>query len=126
MSHVGVALASPPLCRRYFLCRLKPLSKAITRCDVEVAEAAWRPVQDVLASSSPMFIKAGVRMVTNQPIFADLAEYADTVVPTSGLSGQEEVARLGNKHIAVGAMSSFLDKRRRYKLFYPAAALPAK
>jgi hypothetical protein len=108
---------------RYFLCLCKPLSEDITTCAVEVEDAAWLPCDDIIASS-PLFIKCGLRLALQQPMFESQGEYESVVAHERGLTAVEEVARLGNRHISAGKMHSFLDRKRSYTLFYPAAALP--
>jgi hypothetical protein len=110
----------------YFLCRLTPVSSAITACAVEIAEAAWRPVDTVL-TTAPLLLKLGLRLATKRPMFSS-EEFEEATGGTGLCANQrsppEVLDSLGSNHITSAGMVSFLDKSRKYTIFFPAGGLP--
>jgi hypothetical protein len=106
------------VCRRYFLCKLSPLSFDVKRCEVELDDAAWLPVNDVLRDGIA-FVRYGLRLALGHTIVDTAAEYEQLIDTRSSATGA-----VTDKDTIQTHMRSHVEPSRTFKLFFSSTARP--
>ena len=92
--------------RSYFLCKLTPVSTAITPCAREIAEAVWMPVDEFLSPAVTLINRVALCVALGRPLPAD---YPKSPLGDTGVIQEVD-------------MTSVLNPAQTYKVYYAAEA----